>query len=414
LIAEMDPTDPRRVLREAYFDMETEEGRAAAAAATEEAIAAIRRERKAEPARRGEPRPITVEAILAGAGERAPAPEKKREWLQVWKLGEYRRFVPPPDFQLMGDCHLTRGNLTVLGGWPGVGKSRAALALAIAGARGVPWLGHPIHARFRTLIIQCENGPYRLKSEVEEAIPGGGSEVDEWIGITPPPPYGLAFREPGFRLELQEKIADFKPGLVIIDPWNRAADGDKQADYRGALDAVFECLPEDPAEKPALMVIHHMRKKSGEGGRKQGRDLLHELAGSYQIGSAARSVFALEAASNDVSDDAVVLTCCKNNDGTEGMPSAWFRRNGLFTPNPGFDMEGFLEGAEGASKGTSIPLAAIGEALAGMCGESSGSAVARLIGAGLCSRATAYRILKKFPENIVEDDRGKLWWRSPD
>jgi hypothetical protein len=355
------------------------------------------------------PKPITAEAILAGAAKGA----KKRQWLQVWGLSDFRNFTPPPDFKLMGECHLTRGSLTVLGGWPGVGKSRAALALAIAGARGVPWLSHRIHARFRTLIIQCENGPFRLKEELAEALQDDHGALDDWLRITPPPPYGLAFQEPGFRQELRDKIADFKPGLVIIDPWNRAADGDKQADYRGALDAVFECLPEDPAEKPALMVIHHMRKKSGEGGRKQGRDLLHELAGSYQIGSSARCVFALEAASSDVSDDCVVLTCCKNNDGVEGPPSAWFRRNGLFEPNPGFDMEGFLEGPEPVPRGTSVPFAAIASALAGMCGESCGSAAARLTGAGLCSRATAYRILKQFPDNIVEDDRGKLWWKAP-
>jgi LmbE family N-acetylglucosaminyl deacetylase len=372
----------------------------------------------------GKELPITAEAIIASAsGGRIPMPlpvtatatatAKKRQWLQVWGLSDFINFQPPPDFKLMGECHLTRGSLTVLGGWPGVGKSRAALALAIAGARGVPWLGHRIHARFRTLIIQCENGPYRLKEELAEAMQGQQGTLEGWVGITPPPPYGLAFQEPGFRQELREKIADFKPGLVIIDPWNRAADGDKQADYRGALDAVFECLPEDPAEKPALLIIHHMRKKNGDGGRKQGRDLLHELAGSYQIGSSARCVFALEAASSDVSDDSVVLTCCKNNDGIEGAPSAWFRRNGLFQPNPEFDMEGFLEGAETPSRGTSLALSAIGNALAGMCGESGGSAVARLTGAGLCSRATAYRILKKFPENIVEDECGKFWWKAP-
>ncbi|WP_367873322.1 AAA family ATPase [Luteolibacter sp. Populi] len=358
------------------------------------------------------PKPITAEAILAGAGvavEAAPAAKKKRQWLQAWTPDDFIDFQLPLDFKLMGDCHLTRGNLTVLGGWPGVGKSRAALGLAIAGARGVPWLGHAVHSRFRTLIIQCENGPYRLKEELKEAL--GEDRLSEWLRITPPPAYGLAFAEPGFRQELHDLILAFKPGLVIIDPWNRAADGDKQADYRGALDAVFECLPEAMDDKPALLVIHHMRKKSGDATRKQGRELLHELAGSYQIGSAARCVFALEAASNDTTDDGVVLTCCKNNDGTEGAPSAWLRRNGLFQAHPDFDMDGFL-GGEPVSRGKRLPFEDIARALRGMAGETRGAAAGRLVAAGICERSRAYQILKQLDANIEEDTQGRLYWRE--
>jgi hypothetical protein len=349
-------------------------------------------------ARSSGPKPVTVEAILAGAGE------KPREYVPLWSPSSFTGFEPPEDFVLMGDCHLTRGNLTVLGGWPGVGKSRAALGLAIAGARGVPWLGHRIHARFRSLIIQCENGPYRLKSELTEAL--AGIDLDDWLRISPPPPYGLLFQEPAFREELRAKIADWQPGLVIIDPWNRAADGDKQADYRGALDAVFECLPDDPSAKPAVLVIHHMRKKSNEAIRKTGRDLLHELAGSYQIGSAARAVFALEPASKDVTDGTVVLTCCKNNDGKEGAPSAWHRRNGLFDPNPDFDMEAFLSGDEGKNSAS-----AIATALRGMAGEPKGAAAARLVSAGVCGRSKAYQILKDDPR-VEEDSSGRYWWNE--
>ena len=336
-------------------------------------------------------------------------PQRRREWLPLWKPSHFTGFEAPADFVLMGDCHLTRGNLTVLGGWPGVGKSRAAIALAIAGARGVEWMGHKVHARFRSLVIQCENGPFRLKSELGEALPPGG--LDEWLRITPPPPYGLAFQEPGFREELRERIAEWKPGLLIIDPWNRAADGDKQADYRGALDSIFECLPEDAAEKPAILIIHHMRKKGSDSVKKHGRDLLHELAGSYQIGSSARCVFALEPASNDVTDGTVVLTCCKNNDGQEGRPSAWHRRNGLFDAHAEFDLEGFLSG-DSAAAGPRTSLAAVAKALRGMCGETAGQAVARLTGAEVCVRSTAYRVLKMYPEHIVEDQAGRLWWRE--
>lgn len=349
------------------------------------------------------PKPITEEALDASAGGKP-----KRQWLEIWKPSEFISFQPPADFILVGDCHLTRGGISVLGGWPGVGKSRAALGLAIAGATGQDWLGFKIHAKFRTLIIQIENGQWRLKHELSDAVPDGG--LDEWLRITPPPTYGLAFHEPAFRLRVAEIIQDFKPGLVIIDPWNRVAEGDKQGDYRQALEAIMECLPTDAKEKPAVLIIHHMRKKGSESTRKQGRDLLHELAGSYQIGSAARCVFVIEPGSNDTTDQTVVLTCCKNNDGIEGKPSAWIRSNGLFAPAPGFDIEAFLS-PEPTAKGRTTPLEAVARALRGMAGETKGQAVGRLTAAKVCAKSKGYQILADHP-NIEEDSSGKLWWKE--
>lgn len=351
------------------------------------------------------PQAPTAESIIEAATGKKP-----RVWLEVWKPSEFIAFDPPEDFILLGDCHLTRGGISVLGGWPGVGKSRAALALAIAGATGQPWLGHRVHAPFRTLILQLENGEFRLKSELAQAFEAHSKiEGDDWLRITPPPPYGLAFHEPAFREALQNVIGEFRPGLVIIDPWNRVAEGDRQGDYRQALDQILECLPANPAEKPAVLIVHHMRKKGGDHQRKQGRDLLHELAGSYQIGSAARCVFVLEPASNDTAENTVVLTCCKNNDGREGDPSAWIRSNGLFPAAPDFDMEAFL--SEAPASGRTVSQVAIAGALRGLAGETKRDAVARLVDGGVCGKSKAYAILSDHP-NVIEDEEGKLWWKE--
>ncbi len=356
------------------------------------------------------PLPITPESILASVTGGTP---RRREWMRTWRPSDFRSFSPPKDFVLMGDHHLTRGGLSVLGGAPGVGKSRAALGLAISGATGRPWMGLPVHCRYRTLIVQIENGEFRLKKELDEAFSGMPEvDMDEWLLITPPPAHGLAFGEPGFREEFTRVLATFRPGLVIIDPWNRVAEGDKQGDYRAALDDIFSCLPAAAEEKPAVLILHHMRKKGSEpGSRKLGRDLLHELAGSYQIGSAARCVFILEAASNQTADRTVVLTCCKNNDGMEGHPSAWLRGNGLFLPATGFDMEAYLEGDKPQGNGNAILIAETVKVLCGMRGETKGQAAKRLVDAGVCQRSKAYMLLENHP-NIETDAAGKLWWRE--
>ena len=349
---------------------------------------------------------ITIESPTPSALAENTPPRK--EWLQLWKPSDFLNFEPPKDFVLLGDFHLTRGGISVLGGAPGVGKSRATLGLAIAGATGQPWMGHQIHARFRTLIVQIENGNYRLKIELQDAFANlPGVNMDEWLRITPPPKYGLAFHEPGFRGDLARVIREFKPALIIIDPWNRVAEGDKQADYRQAIDDILSCLPDAAEEKPAVLILHHMRKKGSEHTRKQGRDLLHELAGSYQIGSAARCVFILEAASNDTADPSVVLTCCKNNDGKEGKPSAWIRCNGLFQPAIGFDMVAFHE--SGQSQPYGAPEELIQRALSGMRGETKGQAAIRLVEANVCQRTKAYQLLSSHPR-VETDSEGKLWW----
>lgn len=350
------------------------------------------------------PQPVDEKTVSEGAGE------KPREWIPLWKPSEFINFEPPKDFILLGNCHAVRGGLTVLGGFPGVGKSRAALALAIAGAKCVPWMGLKVHAHFKTLIIQCENGPFRLKTELTEALQG--RDMDDWIRITPPPPYGLAFRELGFREALKKILTEFKPGLIVIDPWNRTADGDKQADYRAALESVFECLPVAMHERPAILVVHHMRKKGSDSTRKRGRDLLHELAGSYTIGSSARCVFALEPASSDLEDQTVVFTCCKNNDGEEGVPSAWIRRNGLFDEQLNFDMDAFLSDEGGAQRGKQVSFLSIANALRGMNGETKSQAVERLVKAKVCEKSKGYQILKQYPDHIIEDDKAKLWWKE--
>src|SRR5262249_46549086 len=72
-----------------------------------------------------------------------------------------------------------------------------------------------------------------------------------------------------------------------------------------------------------------------------GASLLASLVGSYVLGGVPRTVFVMQAASNETTDNRIVWTCCKNNDGELGARSAWERRNGIFAPIHEFDWETF-------------------------------------------------------------------------
>lgn len=240
---------------------------------------------------------------------------------------EAKSYEPPAGAMLVGDCHIVRGSISVIGGAPGVGKSRASVALAVAGASGLPWFGFTVHRKFKTLIVQNENGRYRLKQEFSEL---DCAALDEFLRICPPPARGFAFHEPAFAEALEQAIASFDPDVVVFDPWNAAARDDKAADYQGAFEAIRSVIPASDSA-PAIVIVAHTRKPKNDE-KSSGRGLMHTLAGSYILSSVPRSVFVLQPASDDTEDDRVVFTCCKNNDGELGGRSCWQRRNGLFVP----------------------------------------------------------------------------------
>ena len=308
---------------------------------------------------------------------------------------------------LVGDHHMCRGGITILGGSAGVGKSRAVTALAVAGATGKDWLGQQVHQRFKTMVIQAENGEFRMKGELDDIGTPEGVDLDDWLRVTPPPRCGLDFLNSDFCREVKASIASFQPGVLVIDPWNRVATDDHIRDYRKALDAVMSCLPADTGKAPAVLIVHHLRKKSSNHNKSRGRDVLNELAGSYSIGSAARTAYALEPATPDTEDDRVVLTCCKCNDGETGARTAWHRRNGLFVQVEDFDFEAF--DGDGCSQPGITPAHI--EAAVGLDRCKRGAAVKRLQDATGMGRTACYDALAKC-DQVVEDTEGLIWWKG--
>jgi hypothetical protein len=260
-----------------------------------------------------------------------------RIYIECHRPSYFTAYEPPPDLVLCGDNHIVRGASFVIGGAPGVGKSRASTALALAGALQVPWFGLEVLCEFRTLIIQTENGRFRLKKEFTEI---NQPELEDHLMICPPPPYGLCFGRKEFREQLRVYQDNFAPHVVILDPWNAVAFDDRMRDYREAFDIVREVFGVGSETGPALGILAHTRKPI-IGERANGRALLNLLAGSYVLGSIPRTAFILQSASDDTNETQVVWTCCKNNDGNLRSRSAWERRNGLFVPVKDFEWDEF-------------------------------------------------------------------------
>jgi hypothetical protein len=275
-----------------------------------------------------------IEAIRNAKSHR---PAKDKIFIEFFRPSYFINYQIPQDLVLIGDNHIVRNTVTVLGGPPGVGKSRAIIASAIAGARRVPWFGMEVHSEFRTLIIQSENGMLRLKDELSAIAQTG---LEDHLMICPPPPYGLCFAKDLFRDQLKRFRDEFGPQMVWVDPWNAVALSDQIRDYRETFDIVCETLNLNSLDGPSIGVAAHTRKPM-MGERVSGRALLNLLSGSYILGSVPRSVFIMQSASDRVDETRIVWTCTKNNNGPLGNRSAWERRNGLFVPADAFDWKEF-------------------------------------------------------------------------
>jgi hypothetical protein len=165
-----------------------------------------------------------LDRIKNGTKPIEPAPSL----IELITPSEIKAYKPPPGILLVGDNHVVRGNTLVIGGAPGVGKSRATVALGEAGATGYEWFGQKIHCRFSTIIIQNENGRFRLQQEfanLDEAV------LDKYLRMSLPPPQGLCFYKEAFREKLKRLFDTFPPAVVTIDPWNAVSRDDKQKDY---------------------------------------------------------------------------------------------------------------------------------------------------------------------------------------
>ena len=281
---------------------------------------------------------MKLETLTEAEPELVESAEEPREpRIRVFTPSELRAYNPAQEPILVGDSHITRGEVFVIGGEPGVGKSRLVVSLAIAGATGSDWLGLKVRQKFRTLILQTENGRYRLKNDFDEI---GATNLDEWIRVSEPPPFGLTFSNPEFQADLTDIISDFKPHVVALDPWNAAARDDRQKDYVETFDIIRAILPKGD-DKPALGIAAHTRKPQTGEKRNGGTSLMHLLAGSYVLSSVPRCIWIVVRGSEDETGDSVVVFNPKNNNGQNSPRSAWVRKNGLFVPLPDFDWKQF-------------------------------------------------------------------------
>ena len=269
-----------------------------------------------------------AEMISLAENELARLHSDRARRIRFFSPSELRDFQPDNEVVLVGDCHIMRGEVFVIGGEPGIGKSRAATHLAVCGATERPWFGLTIRRRFKTMIVQTENGRYRLKQEFDTLA---HEDLEGCLLVSEPPPFGLTLSNSQFQADIRGVLRTFNPDCVILDPWNAAAKDDKQRDYVETFDALRTLLPTGE-DRPALGIVAHTKKPQQMSEKRIGGTFLqHLLAGSYILSSVPRCIFVMLPATEDETDDSVVFVNPKNNNGAKIGRSAWRRIGSTFT-----------------------------------------------------------------------------------
>ena len=257
-----------------------------------------------------------------------------RQRLKVWRVADLLKYEPPPHLKLVGGNEINMGyeGVCVVAGPGSSGKSLCVASLALGGAIGSGlWMGRKIHRRFKTLIVQAENGTGRLKGEVTAMIqnhPKYAEEIGDSVFFTDPPEGGLPFHHPDFRSAIRRAIDEYEPDLVVIDPWSQVAAEDAAKEVVDKLNEIRSCFP--AGEKcPGLLIIAHTKKPRPEDVRK-GRGLTYMVSGSIALPNTARCVYVLLPWSDDMVDDRLYFACPKLNDGEMYAPTVWRRRFGTF------------------------------------------------------------------------------------
>lgn len=352
-----------------------------------------------------------VQAMLPGAMTKAD----KAPVLKLWKPSELEAYQPPEHLQLVGDNEIVMGyeGVVVLAGPGSSGKSLAVDALALAGAVGKgEWMGRKVHRPFRTLIIQAENGTRRLKRIIEEFRRNHPKlNIEDYIRLSSPPEGGIPFHRADFRAAVRAAVADFKPDIVVLDPWSQVASEDAAKEVVDKLGEIRSCFPAGD-NCPALLIVAHTKKPRPEDVRK-GRGLTYLVSGSVALPNTARCVYVLLPWSDDMEDDRIYWACPKLNDGAMYGASVWHRRFGTF-----FDKDTKTDPKTWGMEEEREDTRAIGpedlrEVFEGQSFLTKGALAKRLMARCKCGEATAYKAITPGPRGYLagmleKDENGWL------
>ena len=213
--------------------------------------------------------PIPAIELNAITDDPLPAPEFI-DLFQVMADASDPSTLPP----ILIDTILHKGCKMILSGSSKAGKTLALMHLGLAAANGLSWMGHKINQECKVVYLDFELVPRLAKERIKEVI----NHPDN--NYTPTTNYrycGLRGQNRSLdELALHiQNIKDFKPDLVIVDPFYKLG-GEYDENDAGSVSAVLNKMERFSEQLGcAFVYAHHFSK-----GNKSETDHIDRASGS--------------------------------------------------------------------------------------------------------------------------------------
>lgn len=265
----------------------------------------------------------------------------------LWTPPMFRAYQPSAERDILGTAILRRGQLALLMGQPGLGKSTLATALAVANIRGdgsiagIPLMRTPR----RWLFAGNENGKDRWKDDLGSAEHTIGSARREaWdtclqvAGVFDEDAADLTL--PACEDRLRQTILEARPDVIVLDPWTElVANEIDSAMVRETLGSLRRVVRQASPES-AILVICHAKAGKNNAAECAGRfGNVNAQRGNRMLTSSARSALLLYP--HDDAGEDLVLLLNKCNDGPPLKPRRiqFVRKEWRYSVDEGFDFE---------------------------------------------------------------------------
>jgi hypothetical protein len=202
---------------------------------------------------------------------------------------------PSNDPSEIFDAHglIVRSEPSLFLGDPKVGKTLVVTDLAIHLAAGRrEWCGVPLYRRCRVLLLLREDSERTSRRRVWQMTRGANIEMwelDGWLeidGITP-----LYFDDPKHLAQLRRQIGRYD--LVLVDSLSTIHNGDENS-VESMAPVMNQWRDMSLTTKVGIPIIHHFRKRQGEGGAPASYgSVLQRARGSSIIGATTRHAVGL-------------------------------------------------------------------------------------------------------------------------
>ncbi len=351
----------------------------------------------------------------------ARADSSQRPRLVIRSASERRDYTPPPGLDLVGTAEIRKGHegVAIIAGPGGAGKSLVVGSLALAGSIGHgTWMGRKVHRKFKTLIIQGEVGPMRLRDQIREfARLHPDADIDGHVFYTDPPEGGFAISDAEFWAEVRRKVEELKPDLVVIDPISHLSVQDDPAEVMNAIRIIRQATGIGESAPGILLVAHTRKPRSEESMR--GRNLANAVSGSVAWVNTSRCTYLCVPFTEDLEDKRIYWSCPKINDGPNYAPTVWKRTFGtFFEHDPSTDPTTWgreKDKAESAAERQKLTFADLKGAFGTRPGMRRNELVKALVAAGH-DEATSYRATASdgYLRRYLVEAAGVLGLRSPE